>query len=284
MLLKQLGVVTVVGLSIISFALFVGCGDANDEEEKEKEKEVKENQFDENVEEDAKEMGGQEAILETGVEADQVVAEVNGEKIYGDNYNSAYQRQVMMMQMQGISVEEEELKEEVLSGLIGNELLVQEAKAQGLTPDSESVEEEMEDLKAQFDDGSEYEQALKEEGITEEELKEMVQDQVVIEMFIEQKIEEAEIEVDVTEEDLKEVYEGKRKQLKEQMGIGALEEKVDIDDDKEEKISEEMPGFEEMRDQLEEEAKEQQIQQKERQVINDFVDELREEAEIEIHI
>ncbi|WP_236610100.1 SurA N-terminal domain-containing protein [Planococcus halocryophilus] len=71
----------------------------------------------------------------------EVVAEVNGEKISKEDFESIYTEQfeqmAMQSQMSGQEVDQSQLKEQVADSLVAQELLVQETEKQKLTASEE---------------------------------------------------------------------------------------------------------------------------------------------------
>lgn len=192
-----------------------------------------------------------------------VVAEVNGEEIGKEEFESAYtgqfQQMAMQAQMSGEEVDQAQLKEQVAESLVAQELLIQETEKQKLTASEEQTTAALEELSQQngLESSEEFLAALKEQGISEEEVMKQVEAQVKIEQLIAAETGE----VKPTDEELKTFYEQALAQ-QEQAG------------------GEELPAFEEVKPQLEEQVK----MQKEGEATQTIVAQLREEADVTINL
>lgn len=192
-----------------------------------------------------------------------VVAEVNGEEIAKEEFESAYtgqfQQMAMQAQMSGEEVDQAQLKEQVAESLVAQELLIQETEKQELTASEEQTTAALEALAQQngLESSEEFLAALKEQGISEEEVMKQVEAQVKIEQLIAAETGE----VKPTDEELKTFYEQAQAQ-QEQAG------------------GEELPAFEEVKPQLAEQVK----MQKEGEATQALVAQLREEADVTINL
>lgn len=199
-------------------------------------------------------------------ESQEVVATVNGEEITREELEVMLEQQKQQYQMQGMDLDSEEmsdmreqLERQILDSLIANLLMAQAAEEKGISVSEEELEQEYQDLAAQFGGEEELNQQLEAAGITREEIKEDIARTLPAQKYMESYKEEniSEEDLEVSEEELKAVYD----QYSAQMG-------------------EEFGEFEEVKPQLEEDLK----RQKENEVLQSHVEELREEAEVEIKI
>ncbi|GAA4476437.1 SurA N-terminal domain-containing protein [Enteractinococcus fodinae] len=196
-----------------------------------------------------------------------VVAEVDGEEISGDafaeNYEAQFQQLTMQAAMAGQEPDQEQLKEQALEMMINSELLVAEAEDQGFSASDDDVDEYLADMAEA--NGIESSDVLMEEleaqGLTEERIREDLHKEVLID----QVVETLEVE-EPSEEDLQEMYDAQVEQLE------AMNAQVEEDQ------AQEAPPFEE----LEPELEEQVLQQNENEAIAALLDDLREDADIEI--
>ncbi|SDH52017.1 SurA N-terminal domain-containing protein [Alteribacillus bidgolensis] len=194
-----------------------------------------------------------------------VVAEVNGEEISKDEFESVYVSTLNTYAMQGMNIEEQDdggkmkqqIQEQTVEQLIGQELLVQEADKRELSASEDEIKEELNSLKEQFGSDEEFQKALESENLSEDELQSDIEKQVKVEKLV--KDEAGEIEV--SEDELRDMYE--------QMSQGQQGEE-----------GEDSPSFEEMKPQLEE----QMVQQKEGEEIQKLVEELRESGDVTVNI
>src|SRR5699024_10494739 len=245
-------------LLILSFLLAVfvlaACGDKDEEESKE-------------PADDGQGAEMQEPDLE---DIPKVVAEVNGEEISKEDFENMYQQQIqnqmMQAQMSGQEIDEDELKKQTAEGMVGQELLVQEANNRFEKADEDDVDKLIEDLIEQS--GSESKEDLiaqfDEQGIDEDEFMSEVEKQVKIDQLMDEEAGDLE----PSEDEVKEAYEAMKSQQEEMME-GA-----------EDGEAEEIPEFDEMKPQIEDQLK----QQKQAEEMQNIVDKLREDADVTVHI
>ncbi|MCD2138843.1 SurA N-terminal domain-containing protein [Salinicoccus halitifaciens] len=236
-----------------TMSLVAACGDDNAEEAQEE------------TAQEGHAGGEAEEMPEPDLEdVPDVVAEVEGEEITKDEFEQVYtqefQQRVMMQQMTGEEIDEGALKEQVVERLVSNELLLQEAESR----DMEASEEEIDEIIDQLieingmESEDEYISAVEESGMSEEELRAQIADQVKMQQLISEESGDTE----PTEEEMQEVYDEQ---------IAARE---DAGEDSE------APEFEEVKPQIEE----QLTMEKEAEAAQNLSDELREEADVTIHI
>lgn len=188
-----------------------------------------------------------------------VVATVNGNDIPKDEFVSIYEGQFQQMaqqaQMTGQEVDQDQLKQQTVDGMVDTELLTQEADERGFSVSEKDINDTLADLAEQNGMGSadEFMGALKEQGMEEPEVKSRVEIQVKIEQLIADEAGD----IQPSDKELKELYDTQ----KEQMGETA-------------------PPFAEMKPQLEEQAK----AQKESEVAQTLVGDLRENADISVNL
>lgn len=199
-----------------------------------------------------------------------VVAEVNGEEITGEEFSAAYegrfQQVVMQSQASGQEVDQEQLKTQTVDGMIGNILLLQEADERELTSSSEEVNATLDELAEQNGAGSgdELLALLEEQGTTEEDAREQLETQVKVDKLI---AEETQTEAP-TEAELQELYDS----LVAQQGGGGEESGGPG--------AGAVPPFEEVRPQLED----QLVQEQEAEVVTVLVEDLRAEGDVTVNL
>lgn len=193
----------------------------------------------------------------------EVVAEVNGEKISKEDFESIYtgqfEQMAMQAQMSGQEVDQSQLKEQVADSLVAQELLVQETENQKLTASEEQKNTALEELAQQngLKSSDELLAALKEQEISEEEVMKQIETQVKIEQLIASETGE----IKLTDEELQTYYDEAKVQQEEAGG-------------------EEIPAFEEVKPQIEEQLK----TQKESEATQALIAKLREKAEVTINL
>lgn len=184
-----------------------------------------------------------------------VVATVNGEEIIGRDLTTSVDQFSQAAIAQGVDVSNPQFKDAVreqsLEVLINTELLKQEATERGISVSDADIDARIETLETDLGGADVLDERIAELGIDRERLKEDVRDEIVIQTLLEQIF--AEAEVAVTEEEVEAVYES----------AGGAEAGL--------------PALEEVRPQVE-----AQIQaSKEQEAIDNFIDSLRQEADIE---
>lgn len=192
-----------------------------------------------------------------------VVAEVNGEKIDKKEFESAYtgqfQQMAMQAQMSGQEVDQAQLKGQVAESLVAQELLVQETKNQKLTATEEQINTALEELAQQngLKSSDELLTALKEQGVSKEEVMAQLEAQVKIDQLVASETGE----IKLTDKELQTYYDEAKAQQKEAGG-------------------EEIPAFEEVKPQIEEQMK----MQKESEATQALIAKLREKAEVKVNV
>lgn len=128
-------------------------------------------------------------------------AVVNGEEISMKTYKMALDENKQQHALPGKEVKESQLKDAVIQQLIGERLLVQAAKEKDVKVSDEEVAAEYDRMVTAIG-RSEFEKRLKEKGISTEEFRGRLRDQLLVKKFIESLVPEDK----VTEEDMKEFY------------------------------------------------------------------------------
>ncbi|MBY7142796.1 SurA N-terminal domain-containing protein [Virgibacillus sp. NKC19-3] len=250
----------------VLIAVMAACGDT--EESAEDNNEDAETQEEESAEEGEGEEAAPE-MPEPDLEGiPDVVAEVNGEEISGEEFETTYQGQFqqasMQSQMTGEEVDQDQLKGQVAESMIGTELLIQEADNSDYDASEEEVDETLDELVEmnQLESKEEFMTAMEEQGMDEEEIMSQIETQVKIDKLIADEAGDTE----PTEEELEELYDQFAEQ-QEQMGGEDGEEA-------------EVPSFDEMKPDLEEQVK----SQKEMEASETLVEQLREDADVTNHL
>lgn len=201
-----------------------------------------------------------------------VVAEVNGEEISGEDfaafYESQFQQAVMQSQMSGEEPDEDAIKEQSLESMIGNELLIQDAEDSGYEASEDDVEALLEDTAEQsgMESVDDLIAAYEEQGMDEEQLREDAQNQVLIDQVVEDiNVEEP------SEEELRDYYD---------QSVGQQAPPEEGAEEGAEGEAPEAPEFEDVKDELED----QLTSQKQGEAAQAHVDELREDADVETHL
>jgi peptidyl-prolyl cis-trans isomerase SurA len=220
--------------------------------------------------------GSQAAMPEPDLEGiPDVVATVNGEEISGKDfsgvYESQFQQMAMQAQMSGQELDQDALKKQTLDSMVGSELLVQDAEATGHEATDQDVDALLEEtVKAQqLGSVDELMAAYKEQGFAEEQVRSDARKQVLMTAAIE--------EIDVpepTEAELKDLYDqAAAAQPPAQGGEGGEASGGQGE-------TAETPSFEELKPQLEQQV----ASQKQNEAIMKRMEDLRQDAEVEVRL
>ncbi|UTR14595.1 SurA N-terminal domain-containing protein [Salipaludibacillus sp. LMS25] len=138
------------------------------------------NETTENVPEDG-ENSNETAMDEEGTlqaDPEEPIAIVNGEEIPMEQLQMQMSQYEMLLAQQGMDPEDEEnaamiqeLQQDILDLLVDQELLNQEANAQNIEVSDEEIEDELDQMRGQFEEDEEFEEALKMQNYTLEQLK-----------------------------------------------------------------------------------------------------------------
>jgi peptidyl-prolyl cis-trans isomerase C len=116
-----------------------------------------------------------------------VVVKVNGGEIRNRQLLGAVETNRLRQQAQGVALDaegEKALREAVLDAAIADELLFQDAKAEGLTASPEEVESDLEQVRARFESPENFSQYLKDAGLTEDEVRAFAARRVIVEKHL----------------------------------------------------------------------------------------------------
>ncbi|WP_193103230.1 SurA N-terminal domain-containing protein [Brachybacterium sp. FME24] len=210
--------------------------------------------------------GGGQAAPEADVsDVPDVVAEVNGEKIAKDEFVTAYESQfqqaAMQQQSTGQEVDQTELKKQVANQLVDNRLLQQAAGDAGIEATDADIDATLEEIAAQNNMGSADEviAALEQQGMSEEDVRSDAASQFTLTTFIEQ---EADVK-EPTDEELKAQYD---ELVAQQSQAGGQQSEV--------------PPFEEVKDQLAQQA----VSQQQNEAATEIASGLREQGDVTVNI
>jgi hypothetical protein len=184
------------------------------------------------------------------------LAMVNGEGIEKILLENRLNQIKNTYQSQGISLEElggeDQLKQGLLDEIIDQTLLIQYAKNQGITVSDERIQEEYRNILAQFPSEEDFQTELNNQGFTQQTFQELLTQQIILQHIIDREI--AQNPFIVTEQEIQERYD--------QSIIG----------------QENVPEFEEVKDQIEKQLNDERIGQ----AIDLLLLQLREKGTIEI--
>ena len=184
------------------------------------------------------------------------VAIVNGEEISREKFERQLDQVKVYYEQQGSPFPEGEglaqLKQQIVDQLVQQTLLVQEADSRGILATEEEIQSQYEETVKGFPDEEAFEQALEDQGLSQEDLESLITDSIKIESLLATVVEKAEMDA-TTEDELRELYDQYSQE-------------------------QELPPFEEVKDQLEAHLSEQ----RQNEVIQAFVQELKAESTVEV--
>jgi parvulin-like peptidyl-prolyl isomerase len=188
----------------------------------------------------------------SGINPNQVVATVNGDDVVGSDLRTSINQIAATAQLQGIDITDPnvqtEIQQQAVEVLINTALLEQEAAERGIEVSDEEVEARIEALVQEVGSQELLNERMEALGIDDDMLVEDVRSELVIQNLLDQVFSEADIVV--TEEEISAFYESS----------GSADE------------------LDAIRPQLE-----AQLQvSKEQQVLDEFISELRTDAEVEL--
>ncbi len=115
-----------------------------------------------------------------------VVAKVNGQDIKKDELlKTADQVHTQMAPNQPMTAD---FYRKVLENIVARQLLLQDAKTQGVTATDDEIKKQIDELKARFPSPDKYQEELKKEGMTEPELIARARDAFLVQRLIETKV------------------------------------------------------------------------------------------------
>lgn len=183
----------------------------------------------------------------SGGNSSEVVATVNGEEILKTDYETELENTKNMYTQQGMNLDDldDEMKEQVelsvLNQLVNTKLVLQTAQEDGVKIEQSEVEAEMDAIKSQFEDDAKFEEALKENKTTKEELEVQVKDQLTITKYLDTtigKIDVTEDEVTVKYDEYKEALASQEQEAEDLEAIKPQLEQQIIAEKKSEKVNE----------------------------------------------
>ncbi|MFP4408075.1 MAG: peptidylprolyl isomerase [Spirochaetaceae bacterium] len=152
---------------------------------------------------------------------DEPVARVNGVPIFQSELERFVENNRRQMAQQGRELSEEDMvmvREQVLSGLINREVLLQQAGELDLHAQEAAVETQMSNIRGQFGSDEEYENALSQQNLTEEELRDNIETQLTINQLLQQEVYS---EIEVTQEEKESFYEENPELFQEEESVDA---------------------------------------------------------------
>lgn len=190
-------------------ALFVALAACSNDDEEAADNDTENNEA-------AQEQQELEFTDEEKVENDTPVVTVNGEELLGQDYNPIYRQIKTMMHQYGQDVSDTDaVKDQTLNVLVEQELIKQDAIEKGIEVTEEEAQERIDEM-VETGGEEQYADALEQFGLSEEEFKEQIMNDLYTVKYVDQ-----ELDVEVTDEEVKEVYDTQKEQNEE---LGEFEE------------------------------------------------------------
>ncbi len=201
---------------------------------------------------------GGDISQDTDGDPDDVVATVNGVDLTRAEYNRIRQQVLQNAQQMGMDINDPETTSQIdaqaTDTLVNTELIRQAAMAAGSTASQEEIEARFAEIVAQVGGEEALADSLQQLGLTEESLRADVEQELIIQQFLESAIDTDGLTA--SEEEIDELYEAS----------GGAEAGL--------------PPIDEVRPQIEQQI----LANKENELINELVESLRADAEIDVQI
>jgi hypothetical protein len=187
----------------------------------------------------------------TDAKANETVAIVNGEKLSRASLTAL---ETQIATQSGTSATSTDVQTQALNSLVAQTLLRQAVDKSGLTASTTQVDAQLQAAKSQFATPEAYQQALATQGLTEDQLKAQISANLVIQSYLDQQLHLS--AVTVTDAEVQTAYNQ----------VASTQQNV--------------PALKDVKDQV----KQMVIQQKQQQIINDYVAKLRSEGNVQVTI
>jgi hypothetical protein len=201
----------------------------------------------------------------TTFESGDVVATVNGEEIIGSDFELIYSQISTQQGVDPATLDEQtqnQFSSQVIETLVTQVLLKQAAEKSDIVVSEESIDLQVESAKGQFESDEAFQQALSTENLTEESLRNQIWESIIINSYLQQELNLS--TVTATESEVAQVYE---------QAIVSSEAEAEAEVEVAAPLSDVYAQLEAM-----------VIQQKQQELISQFTEKLRVDAEIEILI
>jgi peptidyl-prolyl cis-trans isomerase C len=147
-----------------------------------------------------------------------VVATVNGSKIFQKDLSKETKNVQFRYRKANRPISEADIKKEALENLINSSLLFNESQKAGISISDEKVTQEFTQLKNRFPSPEVFENAIKNEGLTESDLKAEIAQSLAIREFIDQRFTK---QVKITDDEIKQYYDANKEMFEKQESVRA---------------------------------------------------------------
>ncbi|MBD3183590.1 peptidylprolyl isomerase [Candidatus Poribacteria bacterium] len=167
---------------------------------------------------------------------EKVAALINGKKILLSTLEKEMQAAIAsnpQLQTNADEATKKMIKEQILNSLVEQELLIQAGKNAGFTPETSEIDAELANMKAKFPSEDIYQQILKQEKLTEKELKNQIEERLIAGEFVEKEIRPK--AKSVTDEEVSKFYEENKEKFVEPEKVKASHILVKVEPNADEK-------------------------------------------------
>jgi len=153
--------------------------------------------------------GGQDLTEDMNIPG--VVAKVNGVELRSDYIRFRVNLDLRRIGQNLDAKQKAKLAEAIIDKEIVRELMYQEGQAKGRGVSSETVEKEVKEFKESYGSEEEFQEALKERGISEDELKKGIEIDLIAKNLLDERVKG---KVHITDTQVKKFYEDKKESFK----------------------------------------------------------------------
>lgn len=143
-------------------------------------------------------MQGDEAAMEEKQYPD-VVARINGEEVSKEDFKESLSQMQQVASQQGADLSnptiQSQIETEAMNAIVSTRLLVQAAADAGVTVSDKDVDAEVSSLEAQFGGSDGLQEQMSNVGVTEDELRTSIREQLTVDAYLEQQPELADLTV-----------------------------------------------------------------------------------------
>ena len=123
-----------------------------------------------------------------GVEIPDVIARVDGQDLRSQFVKFEFNRVMKLVNKPLTTPQKVKLVKSIIDKEVVRELVSQQGKSQDIEPDPELIEKELQALKEPYSDEQEFQKALQERGVTEDDLKKAIRVEALAHQLLDQRI------------------------------------------------------------------------------------------------
>ncbi|MFC4801731.1 SurA N-terminal domain-containing protein [Neobacillus sp. GCM10023253] len=246
-------------ITVLMAVVLAACG-GNEESKAKNDEKAKTSVTDQQKEQQKQMEEMQKKLKAQQIDEKKTVAIVNNKKILGSDYNSALatiQGQMQQMGQDPTSKEAaKQVKNQTIDSLVGQTLLLQEADKKNFKVTEAAINKRLDEVKKRFKTNKEFEAALQKSGMDMKTLKTQIGDDIILNQYVEKEVPADK----VTDEEIQKAYDQYAEQGK--------------------STGQEVPKLEDVKQQIQQSLQ----QQKQQESLAKQVEELKQNAKIDIKI